>query len=180
MAQGTLDPGLAHVETARAPVPPVGYTTFSPRLASSLTVAGGLLAIVGGLGLWVRALAVTPSGIHQTSTLTGIGRGSGWLIAVLGAIALAGSFVRFASSRWLLVPISIAAVVLMALRISNLSHQSSQMAFRAGAQAGRVFTAYHAGFGWGAWAMAMAAVLLSLGTIVSLLRWLDERKGFAG
>jgi hypothetical protein len=180
MARAALDADSSHMVSARASVSPVGYTTFSPRLASSLTAAGGLLAIVGGLGLWVRAVAVSESGIHQTATVTGFGRGWGWLIAVLGAIAVAGSLVRFSSSRWLLAPVSVAAVVLMAIRISNLSHQSSQMAFRAGAQAGRAFTAYHAGFGWGAWAMTLAAVLMTLGTIVMLLRWLDERKGFTG
>jgi hypothetical protein len=71
----------------------------------------------------------------------------------------------------------VAAVVLIALRISDLSAQAGRMAFRAGAEAGRAFTAYHAGFGWGTWVMTLAAVLLSLGTIVSLLRWLDERQG---
>jgi hypothetical protein len=179
MARAMLDAGSSPVVPARASVSPVGYTPFSPRLAPSLTVAGGLLAIVGGLGLWVRAVAVTDSGIHQTATVTGFGRGAGWLIAALGVLALAGSFVRFSSSRWLLAAASIAAVVLMAMRISNLSRQSSQMAFRAGTQAGRTFTAYHAGFGWGAWAMTLAAVLMTLGTIVMLLGWLDERKGLA-
>jgi hypothetical protein len=180
MARAALDADSSHVVPARAAASPVGYTPFSPRLAPSLTAAGGLLAIVGGLGLWVRAVAVSTSGIHQAATVTGIGHGSGWFIAALGALALAGSFIRFSSSRWLLALVSIAAVVLMAIRISDLSRQSSQMAFRAGARAGRAFTAYHAGFGWGAWAMTLAAVLMTLGTIVMLLRSLDERKGFAG
>ena len=62
---------------------------------------------------------------------------------------------------------------------ADLSRVASGMAFRAGARAGLAFTAYHAGFGWGAWAMTLAAVALSLGVVVSLLRWLDERKGYA-
>jgi hypothetical protein len=74
---------------------------------------------------------------------------------------------------------SIAAVVLLALRIAAVSSLASRMAFRAAASAGRSFTAYHAGFGWGAWAMTLAAVLLSLGVVVGALRWIDERQGFA-
>ena len=65
------------------------------------------------------------------------------------------------------------------LNVADLSRVASGMAFRAGARAGLAFTAYHAGFGWGAWAMTLAAVALSLGVVVSLLRWLDERKGYA-
>ena len=173
----------AVLEQAPAPVVPVrgtaaGYTTFSPRLASSLTAAGGVLAIVGGLGLWVRAVALTSSGVHQTATATGIGHASGWFIAALGCIAVAGTLVRYPRIRLLAASASVAAVVLIALRISGLSAQASRMAFHAGAEAGRAFTAYHAGFGWGAWVMTLAAVLLSLGTIVSLLRWLDERQGY--
>jgi hypothetical protein len=179
MARAALDADSSHMVATRAPISPVGYTPFSPRLAPSLIAAGGLLAIVGGLGLWVRAVAVTSSGMHQTGTVTGVGHAWGWVIAALGALALAGSLLRFSSSRWLLAPVSIAAVVLMAIRISDLSHESSRMAFRAGAQAGRAFTAYHAGFGWGAWAMTLAAVLITLGTVVTLLCWLDERRGFA-
>jgi len=174
MARAVLDPAPAMTlrETA------VGYTTFSPRLASSLTAAGGLLAIVGGLGLWVRAVALTTSGIHQTATVTGFGHASGWFIAALGCVAVAGMLVRYPRIRLVAAAASVAAVVLIALRISGVSAQASRMAFRAGAEAGRAFTAYHAGFGWGTWVMTMAAVLLSLGTIVSLLRWLDERQGF--
>ena len=173
----------AVLDQAPAPVAPVrgtaaGYTTFSPRLASSLTAAGGVLAIVGGLGLWVRAVALTSSGVHQTATATGIGHASGWFIAALGCIAVAGTLVRYPRIRLLAASASVAAVVLIALRISGLSAQASRMAFHAGAEAGRAFTAYHAGFGWGAWVMTLAAVLLSLGTIVSLLRWLDERQGY--
>jgi hypothetical protein len=177
MAQAALDPDLAGVEIAR--VTSSGYTTFSPRFASSLTAAGGVLAIVGGLGLWVRAVALTPSGIHQTATVAGTGHVSGWLIAALGGAAMIGTLVRYPRIRLLAAAASVAAIVLIALRVSDLSAQASRMAFRAGAEAGRAFSAYHAGFGWGAWVMTLAAVLLSLGTIVSLLRWLDQRQGFA-
>ena len=176
MARAMLDQASAPVVPVRATV--VGYTTFSPRLASSLAAAGGVLAIVGGLGLWVRAVALTSSGLHQTATVTGIGHASGWFIAALGCIAIAGVLVRLPRIRLVAAAASIAAVVLIALRISDLSAQASRMAFRAGAQAGRAFNAYHAGFGWGTWVMTLAAVLLSLGVIVSLLRWLDERQGF--
>jgi len=50
MAQAVID----------RPPPPAtaAYTTFSPRLAPSFIATGGLLAIAGGLGLWVRVTSV--------------------------------------------------------------------------------------------------------------------------
>ena len=180
MAQAALGGEPAPAASLRATVSVGGYTSFSPRLAASLLGAGGVFAIVGGLGLWVRAVALTTSGIHQIATVSGVSHASGWLIAALGIGASAGSLVRSQRIRWLAAAASIAAVVLIAMRISGLSDQASRMAFRAGAEAGRAFTAYHAGFGWGAWVMTLAAVLLSLGTIVTLLRWVDERQGYVG
>jgi len=171
MAQAVVDPRPAS-DTS-------GYATFSPRLAPSFIVAGGLLAIAGGLGLWVRVTSVTAGTVHQSASLTGAGSVTGWFIAALGIAAVAASIVRFPSSRWLGLAVSIAAVTLIALRVADLSRVASTMAFRAGARAGVAFTAYHAGFGWGAWVLTLAAVALSLGVVVSLLRWLDERKGYA-
>ena len=171
MAQAVID----------RPPPPAtaAYTTFSPRLAPSFIATGGLLAIAGGLGLWMRVTSVTAGTVHQSASLTGAGSATGWFIAALGIAAVAVSILHFPSSRWLGLAVSIAAVTLIALRIADLSRVASGMAFRAGARAGLAFTAYHAGFGWGAWAMTLAAVALSLGVVVSLLRWLDERKGYA-
>ena len=156
------------------------YASFSPRLAPSLIAAGSLLAIAGGLGSWVRVTSIDPAGIaHQSSSLSGASTTTGWVVAVLGAVAIAATFIRFPSSRWLRFGTSIAAIVFIALRLSDLSSLASAMAFRAGSRAGTAFTAYHAGFGWGAWVMALALVALALGTVVGVLRWLDERKGLA-
>jgi hypothetical protein len=156
------------------------YTSFSPRLGPSFIATGGLLAIAGGLGSWVRVTSIDPTGIaHQTSSLSGSGTTTGWLVATLGLVAVAATFIRFPGSRWLRLAVSAAAVSLIALRLSDLSSLASAMAFRAGARAGTAFTAYHAGFGWGAWVMTLALVSLALGTIVTSLRWLDERKGLA-
>ena len=169
MAQAVID---------RPPSVAAPYASFSPRLAPSLVTAGALLAIAGGLGLWVRVTSIDPTGIaHQTSSLTGAGTTTGWVVAVLGAVALATTFIRFPSSRWLRLAVSVAAIVFIALRLSDLSSFASAMAFRAASHAGTAFTAYHAGFGWGAWVMSLALVALALGTVVGVLRWLDERKG---
>jgi hypothetical protein len=171
---------MAQAVVDRPPPPAAAYTSFSPRLAPSLIVTGGLFAIAGGLGLWVRVTSLDASGIlHQTSSLRGAGTTTGWLVAALGAAAIATTISHFPSSRWLRLAASVAAVVLIAVRLSDLSSFASTMAFRAAARAGTAFTAYHAGFGWGAWVMTLALVALSLGTIVAVLRWLDERKGFA-
>ncbi len=170
MAQAVFDRSPSSASAA--------YTTFSPRLAPSFIVPGGLLAIAGGLGLWVRVTSVDASGIaHQASRLSGAGTTTGWIVAALGAAAIATTFIRFPSSRWLRLAAAAAAVVLIAIRLSDLSTLASSIAFRSAARAGTAFTAYHAGFAWGAWALTLALVALSLGTLVSVLRWLDERKG---
>ena len=156
------------------------YTSFSPRLAPSFIATGGLLAIAGGLGLWVRVTSLDASGnLHQSQSLSGVARASGWFIAALGAAAAAAALIRFARARWVMLACSIALVTLIALRIGALSSLGSAMAFRAAAHAGTAFTAYHAGFGWGAWVMTVALVSVALGTVVSLLRWFDERKGYS-
>lgn len=171
MAQAAIDQSQAHAGAR--------YTTFSPRLAPALCVAGGLLAIAGGLGAWVQVARVTTLGSVETSSVSGTGSGWGWIVAGLGAIVLAFASLRGARAQLLATGASIAAVVLLAIRVAHVSALASRMAFRAAANAGRSFTAYHAGFGWGAWAMTLAAVLLSLGVVVSVLRWIDERQGFA-
>ena len=171
MAQAAID---------RTPATTAPYTSFSPRLAPSFVVSGGLLAIAGGLGLWVRVTSIDAAGAtHQSATLSGAGSATGWLIAALGAAAAASSFVRARRLRWMAPACSIAGGTLMAVRVAGLSTLGSSMAFRAGARAGTAFVAYHAGFGWGAWAMTVALVSLALGTVVAFLRALDERKGYA-
>jgi hypothetical protein len=168
MAQAAIDRPL-----------PAAYASFSPRLAPTFLIAGGLLAVAGGLGLWVRVTSVNIAVVTQTASLTGASSATGWFISALGVVAVASSLIHFPSSRWLAAAASAAAVLLSALRIADLSNVASAMAFRAGARAGVTFTAYHAGFGWGAWALTLATVSLSLGVVVSVLRWLDERKGLA-
>jgi hypothetical protein len=168
VAQAAID------RTAASP-----YTSFSPRVAPSFSVSGGLLAVAGGLGLWVRVTSIDATGAaHQSASLSGAGSATGWFIAALGAAAAASSFVRVRRLAWLAPACTIGAVTLMALRLADLSALGSAMAFRAGARAGTAFVAYHAGFGWGAWAMTVALVALTLGTVVALLRALDERKGY--
>jgi hypothetical protein len=169
---------VAQAVIDRPPPATAAYTSFSPRLAPSLIATGGLLAVAGGLGLWVRVTSIDPAGIaHQTSTLTGAGTTTGWLVAALGAVAIATTVIRFPSSRWLRLAASLTAVAFIALRLSDLSSFASATAFRAAAHAGIAFTSYHAGFAWGAWMMTLALVALALGSLVSLMRWLDERKG---
>jgi len=128
MARAVLDPAPAMTlrETA------VGYTTFSPRLASSLTAAGGLLAIVGGLGLWVRAVALTTSGIHQTATVTGFGHASGWFIAALGCVAVAGMLVRYPRIRLVAAAASVAAPLGEDPRSVLCRHLRRRLVVRAG------------------------------------------------
>jgi hypothetical protein len=162
---------------------PAAYRTFSPRLAPALIAAGGVLAIIGGLGVWIQAVKVTQTGsVQHAGSIVGAGRPWGWVIASLGAAAILSSLLRLRRWQWLPIAaqsIAVAAVVCIALRIGAVSREGSAMAFRAGARAGTTFAAYHAGFGWAAWIMTLAAVVLGLGGVVGLLRWIDVRKGLA-
>src|SRR5438270_11987441 len=107
MAQAVVDPRPAS-DTS-------GYATFSPRLAPSFIVAGGLLAIAGGLGLWVRVTSVTAGTVHQSVILTGAGSVTGGFIASLGIASVAASIVLFQSSRCLGREVSIDVVTFLAL-----------------------------------------------------------------
>jgi hypothetical protein len=170
-------------QTLSEPLASSEYKTFSPRLAPTLSMFGGLLAIAGGLGVWVRALEMTPAGTQvRTGSITGFNHAWGWVIAVLGVVAIA------VATRWndrrvwrAAAPIAVAAALatLIGLRLSWAGDVAGRLAFGAGTHAGSAFTTYHAGFGWGAWLLALAAVASVLGVAAGVMRALDVRRGLS-
>lgn len=168
---------------------PIGYRTFSRKLAPALTGTGSVLAIMGGLGTWVRAAEVTVGTVggrssEEVGAIMGYAQKSGWALAVLSLITLIGAY------AWLterpiqkLVPVigSLGIVTVVALRLSTVSAEAQILVakVREAAEAGKRLdlSAYHAGFGWGTWFLILASVLLSLGVIVGVLRELDMRRG---
>ena len=173
---------------AQAPTTsPLAYKTFSPKLAPGLTALGGILAIAGGLGAWVRAVQVETEGLaaEEVEVVMGYNDPEGLTIAVFGAVALLTSFF------WLrrrplfnvlppfvlkVIPIlaSLGVVGLAAWQLPLIDRQANAMAAEAVERLG--FTTFHAGLGWGAWTMVVAASALFLATIIGILREIDLRR----
>jgi hypothetical protein len=161
-------------------VSPTEYRTFSRKLAPALTGLGGILAVTGGLGTWIRTAKATRLGDNLTESGAGMGYSEplGWVLAGLGAIAVIGSVAWMATSFYpKLIPIfaSVAVALITAQRLPDLDRQVDRMVAEATSKLG--FTDYHAGFGWGAWLLLVASVLLLLGALVGILREMDLRKG---
>lgn len=185
----TVSSTEAEPEAVEEPLP-LAYKTFSPKLAPALTALGGVIAIAGGLGVWVRAVRLEAEGLPPEEVVSRLGSNTpeGLSIAVFGAVAALTSWL------WLrrrpvfkivpslvvkLLPLlsSAGAVALIAWQLPLIDKEARGLAEEAISDAS--FVSFHAGLGWGAWCMAAAAVLLFLGTIVGILREIDLRKGTA-
>ena len=169
---------------------PLAYKTFSPKLAPALTAVGGLIAIAGGLGVWVRAVRLETEGLPPEEVVARFGSDSpeGLSIAVFGAVAALTSwlwlrrrpfFEMIPSLIAKLLPTisSVGAIALIAWQLPLIDQDARDLAQQAISDAN--FVSFHAGLGWGAWCMVAAAVLLFLGTGVGILREIDLRRGKA-
>ncbi len=180
---GARAKGQVDSKTAPADLTPASYRTFSKKIAPGLTAMGGALAVMGGLGTWIRVerLEDEYTGPERVATFMGYAQPEGVVIAALGALALAAALLWF-SPRLLpkLVPTAaaLATVVLIVLRLVALANQSEGLAAEARRSSDLQFISFHASLGWGAWTLLVAAVLLALGLGAGVLRELDRRKGF--
>lgn len=173
-------------EAGDAPVSlsPLAYRTFSRKLAPSMTALGGLAAVAGGLGAWVRATQVVSEGLPEEQVAVEMGHASdvGIAIAILGGIATVSSILWF--TRRLLPKLfpflsALATCVLAAWQLPALGRRAGELADAA--RAGEIdFVSFHAGLGWGAWLLVVACVLLVIGASAGALREVDVRKGVAG
>ena len=160
---------------------PTGYRTFSSKLAPSLFVTGGLLAIVGGLGAWIRTSQIVVEGFTEEEVGVVMGHTSTWgrVIAGLGALAAVSAIV-WTQKRLLpklaSLAIGLGLVGLAAWRLPIINRQAESFADQA-ITGDTSFIVFHAGFGWGAWCLIAAAVLLFLGVNAGVLRELDLRRG---
>ncbi len=166
---------------------PLAYRTFSPKIAPALSAAGGILAVLGGLGAWVRATQVETEGLDaELVTLTmGYDDPEGLTLATLGAILVVASllwirrrpiFNLIPAPVLKVVPLllSLGIIVLAAWQLPEIDQEARELAAQAIEQLG--FVSYHAGFGWGAWCMLVAALTVFLGSAVGILRELDLRR----
>ena len=161
------------------------YKPFSDRLPGALTGLGGALTILGALGVWIRA---TVSGVsssfqapEEVERIMGHADKLGWGLAAFGLLALAGSRAwSFRKSLPKFIPITSALVIaaVTARQLLLLQDQYRGMVEKAVQTAKTQAEAgiYHAGYGWGAWLLLVASVLLVLGAIAGLMRELDMRR----
>jgi hypothetical protein len=163
---------------------PTGYTTFSPKLAPGLTIAGGLLTVLGGLGAWIRTSQIVVEGFTEEQAGVVMGHEANWgrVLGVLGGLAVL-SAAAWVGTRLLLklapVVLSLAIVGVAAWRLPIIDEQAQAFADQA-LTGDAQFVVYHAGFGWGAWCLIVAAVCLFLGLTAGVLRELDLRRGVRG
>jgi hypothetical protein len=162
---------------------PTEYTTFSRKLAPSLNVVGGALAIAGGLGVWVRATELAQEGLAPVEVASRMGYAAwpGVAIAGLGGLLIVSSItwlLRFRILKLLPLVYSIGLAVLVGLQLPQIDRDAAALADQA--RENIDFVAFHAGYGWGAWCMLAGAVVAVLGSVAGVLRELDVRKGIPG
>jgi hypothetical protein len=144
---------------------------------------GGLLAVAGGLGSWVRATQLVSEGLAAEETANWMGRSSayGIAIAILGGVAAASSLVWLTRRLLLkLLPLatSVAAIVVAVIQLPAIDRVATLWASDA-ATSDAEFISFHAGLGWGAWLLIVSCVLLALGVVVGTLREIDVRRGLS-
>jgi len=161
---------------------PTEYRSFSRKLAPSLSVMGGALAIAGGLGVWVRATELATEGLApvEVASTMGYQDWSGLAIVGLGALTLLSSVtwvLRFRILKLLPILYSLALAGMVAWQLPLIDKDAASLATQARDQID--FVAFHAGYGWGAWCMLAGAVIALLGSTAGFLRELDVRRGLA-
>lgn len=161
-----------------------GYRTFSRKLAPGLTFVGGALAVIGGLGAWIRTSQMTVEGFTEEEVGVVMGHTSDWgrVIAVLGVLTAVSALAWIIGKLYLKIAsvlFSLAVVVLAAWRLPLINEQAASFADQA--RSGEAsFVVFHAGYGWGSWCLIAAAVVLFLATTIGILRELDLRRGIEG
>lgn len=180
----TAGPGLAGRERVRAnQAAGAVYRTFPARLPAVLCMLAGVSGVLGALGAGVRASAVATAREEpkQVGVLMGHSDVTGWVLAVL-AVLLGLSAIAWLGRRKGLklgaAGAAIAFVVLAGLRLGSLDRRGALWAEAAQRQPN--FVGYHAGFGWGAWLLLIAAILATFALLVAALRAFDLRKGLPG
>jgi len=175
-------PGLGGRERVRAESNEgARYRTFPARLPTLLTATGGLFVAAGALGAALRASALLRSGADPITvrTLMGFRTATGWVIAVTGVLLAVSAFTWLRRSRIAkLLPLAISAGVaaVVAVRLVALNDRAATWATQA-RRAPR-FIGFHAGLGWGAWALLAGAIFAGFGVLVGVLREIDLRKGY--
>lgn len=150
-----------------------------PRLAVGLTASGGLLVALGGLGTWIRATGVPTGGTveEQVAAVAGRSESGGWILFAVGIAATIAAFAWTARAprvRAVAAGVSLVVIGLAAIRLALVDGRAAELASEAASRPD--LDAFHAGFGWGAWLLLLAVVLLGLGVLAGALREIELRR----
>lgn len=180
----TAGPGLAGRERVRADhTAGSAYRTFPARSAAVLCAIAAVLGLLGALGSAVRATAVETARDEprQVDVLMGSDSAFGWVLAGLALLVGMAAVAWLGRRKALKVGAALATFAFVALSVARLAALDARAAdWARAAQAQPDFAGYHAGFGWGAWLLATAAVFATFALLVAGLRALDLRKGLDG
>lgn len=147
-------PAVPEPDSDVATAAPTAYRTFSRKLAPGLTAIGGVLALIGGLGTWVRATRLVTEGLpaEEAAITMGYEDWPGIAIAILGGLALLSSVTWLMSLlvvKLLPIAYSLAITALVVWQMPLIDNRAAALA--ADAQEQLDFITYHAGYGWGVW-----------------------------
>jgi hypothetical protein len=153
--------------------------SLSPALAPTLTIAAGTLTALGALGTWVRTSIAAVGGADPTSAETVVGRaeGGGPVVLVLGVLAVVAGAGWVASRVELRRVAAFATVLLLAVTAGTvvaIDRRAREVVEAAGSDP--AFSAFHAGFGWGAWLVLLGAVAAALALLAGGLAALDRKR----
>ena len=165
---------------ASAPsLPVVAYRSFSAKLAPGLSAAAAALFLLGGLGTWLRVVisesaADVPA---DTNAVLGYQHAHGWVLAIGSVLLLIASWF-WTKPGWLLkvIPSSVGIVLigLATWRIAVIDGEAVRMLAEAHERLD--FVNYHVGFGWGAWLLLTAAVVVAVSILIGCLREFDVER----
>src|SRR5437763_2792506 len=130
------------------------YRTFPRKIAPTLVTAGAFLALIGGLGGWIRAVEVknTTLGPQTVGTLWRYSEPTGRAVATLAAVALVVAAAWYFMDILPRFALQGAAAVLFAVMVARLiTVNSRSSALAAAAKQNPNFLSFNAGFTWGAW-----------------------------
>ncbi|MGH2729189.1 MAG: hypothetical protein ACRDJI_01110, partial [Actinomycetota bacterium] len=139
------------------------------------------LVVIGSLGSWVRATQTASEGLpaEQVVNVMGNDHAIGWILASFGvaAILVSGLWLK-RKERLVTIPLltSVVLIGFVAYRLKLVDRDAAALATDARSGTADFFS-FHAGFGWGAWLLLGACVLLGLGAFVGVLRRLDLERG---
>jgi hypothetical protein len=157
------------------------YRTFPRRIAPALVGGGAALAFIGALGSWIRAAEITSSANttpHTVGVAWGYGDSTGRAIAIYAGVVVFIALMSYFTAYLPRFAREGASLMLFGILVARLITLNSRtVATTNAARANPVFKTFTASFGWGAWLMLLAAVLVFLGFLVGLLREIDLRRG---